>query len=333
MTAPFGAARADDALVVTQETFAVRLQPGTTARLGVTLWKERDAPRRGVKVLALHGLGHTARSFEPLARVMLKDRSGPLRITEVLALDMPGRGGSGLEAGSTLRLGELSLNDYTTALLGVLSALQRAGRAPDALLAHSMGGLVATLAQARLVAAGSDLARGVGVRTVVLLAPVIPLPKAWPVADNGQAALLAGQFVRQDSIAGTVVDIPPAAVRTLFFEDLDGEVAAGAPSAEALVSLGYVASEPFLATAQLVRAPDTAPPSVPAGIFEPRHHTGLALLSAGQDFLLRPEDHRAMYVHLTSDRGGGAFRALDDPEAVHDFYISSPELLGRALRR
>ncbi|HET6345218.1 MAG TPA: hypothetical protein VFH51_09805, partial [Myxococcota bacterium] len=272
------------------------------------------------------------RSFEPLARVMLKERTGALRITEVLALDMPGRGGSALEAGSALRLGELSLDDYVTALLGVLSALQRGGRAPDALLAHSMGGLVATLAQARLVAGGRDLAWAAGVRTVVLLAPVIPLPKPWPIADDGQAALLAAQFVRQDAAAGTVVDIPPLATRTLFFEDLGGQVAAGAPSPEALVALGYLAPEPYLATAQLVRVPDSAAPSVPAGIFEPRHHTGLALLSAGQDFLLRPEDHRAMYVHLTSDRGASAFRALDDPKAVHDFYISSPELLGRALR-
>jgi alpha-beta hydrolase superfamily lysophospholipase len=329
------AARAQDATCGAQQTFQIPLRGGVaTAANTVNVWRRCGSYGWGPTVLAVHGLGHTGQSFALLAEQLLGRGEVARRVSAVVAINMPGRGGSSLAPGSPLALGDLTLADEVSVLLGALARLRGVGLAPHALVAHSMGGLVAALAQDRLVAAGSSLTDAFGLRNVVLVAPVIPLPAGWPLADSGEAARLAAPFARQDPALGMLIDLTPQAILSLFFEDLRGNLTPHAPTSEALVAQGYIAPEAFTAAAQAVRIPDTAPPSVSPGIFHPRHHTPLTLISAGQDFLFTREDHAAAYRYLTNQNGNdnrGGFLTLQDPAAVHDFYISDPALLTNAL--
>src|SRR4030095_2164877 len=84
--------------------------------------------------LAVHGLAHSGSTFELLANDLFK-KTGSDKIDCVLALNFPGRNGSGLP--SNLQFGNLTVEDYTAVLLGVLDQLAKQITI-ESIVGHSM---------------------------------------------------------------------------------------------------------------------------------------------------------------------------------------------------
>ena len=138
-------------------------------------------------LLAVHGLAHTGATFELLANELFK-KTGNDKIDRVLAFNFPGRNGSGLP--SNLLFGNLTVEDYTAVLLGVLDQLAKQIKI-ESILGHSMGGLIVQTAQNSLGFAGTSLQKEYGIQNVYLLAPAIPSPLRWLFAESGAGADLA----------------------------------------------------------------------------------------------------------------------------------------------
>ena len=135
-------------------------------------------------LLAVHGLAHSGATFELLVNDLFK-KTGSDKIDRVLALNFPGRNGSGLS--SNLQFGNLTVEDYTAVLLGVLDQLAKQINI-ESIVGHSMGGLIVQTAQNSLRSAGTSLQKEYGIKNVYLLAPSIPNPLPWLFADSGAAS-------------------------------------------------------------------------------------------------------------------------------------------------
>ena len=68
-------------------------------------------------------------------------------------------------------------------------------------------------------------------------------------------------------------------------------------------------------------------PTVRAGAFGLARGTLLSLIAYEGDLLMRPEEERGVYAHLTGDAAGRAFTLLGGAEAVHDMHAASPAAL------
>ena len=329
------AALADGALPMADAALSfadVALRPGVAVDLHARVYVDegRDPASCGADktAVAVYGFAHTAATWAPLAEAMFDEPSSG--ICRVVAIDLPGHGGSGLPEGA-LAFGDLLLHDYATALLGALDALAAQGVQPRAVVAHSQGTMVVQLAQDRLVAAGSSLRKAYGVQEVALLAPTMPNGLPWAFADNGTAAGLLAGLITGDATRGLYVAIPDFLWPVLFFSDLGGTTVAGAPTAADVASLGYGAYEPLASALQLVGAPPfPGRPAVARGIFAGVQGTQLTVVAFEQDQLVRPAEADALFSHLTADRNGHKFSVVGGPRSVHDMFVSSPgELLAQ----
>jgi pimeloyl-ACP methyl ester carboxylesterase len=144
---------------------------------------ENPSQNDGTKtLLAVHGLAHSGATFELLANEVFK-KTGSDKIDRVLALNFPGRNGSGLP--SNVQFGDLTIEDYTTVLLGVLDQLAKQIKI-ESIVGHSMGGLIVQTAQNSLRSAGTSLQKEYGIENVYLLAPSIPNPLPGYLLTQGQ---------------------------------------------------------------------------------------------------------------------------------------------------
>ncbi|HEX8904299.1 MAG TPA: alpha/beta hydrolase [Longimicrobiaceae bacterium] len=304
---------------------AVPLRPGVAVDLHLKVfvnpaWPPPVCPSENI-ILAVPGFAHTAATWRAYANAVFSTRSQ--QACEVIALDMPGHGGSGLPTGITF--GELVLDDYATALLAVLDALNASGNAPATLIGHSQGGIVIQMAQQRLVAAGSSLRQADGVRAVELLAPVPPAEVPWNFVDSGAAAQVLSAFlVLNDPVLGPHASVPAEYWPPLFFSNLSGQIASGAPTPAQVTANGYNAPAPLYASLQLVGAPPFSRPSISAGIFADGYGTRLGVITFEQDQLIRPAEGQALLAHLAGGSSGQKFSTIAGPEAVHDLLISNP---------
>jgi pimeloyl-ACP methyl ester carboxylesterase len=123
-------------------------------------------------LLAVHGLAHTGATFDLLANELFKN-SGNDKVSRVIALNFPGRNGSGLP--SDVLFGALTVEDYTAVLIGVLDQLAKQIKI-ETIVGHSMGGLIVQTAQNSLRSTGTSLQKEYGIENVYLLAPSIPNP-------------------------------------------------------------------------------------------------------------------------------------------------------------
>ncbi|HEX6370067.1 MAG TPA: alpha/beta hydrolase [Longimicrobium sp.] len=310
----------------------VPLRPGVTVDLHLAVFvNEARQPASCASenvVLAVPGFAHTAATWEPYAGARFADPAQ--HACAVIAVDMPGHGQSGLPEG--ISFGELTLDDYTTVLLAVLGSFEGAPTAPSILVGHSQGGIVIQMAQQRLVAGGSSL-RLAGIREVQLLAPAPPAGLPWSFVDSGAATgLLGALLVLDDPVLGPHASVPPALWPALFFSNLSGQVAPGAPTPAEVAANGYNAPAPLYASLQLVGAPPFAGrPSISAGIFAGRHGTRLSVVNFAQDPLIRPEEGQALMQFLTDGQSARTFTVIEGDFAVHDLYLSDPAALLRPL--
>jgi pimeloyl-ACP methyl ester carboxylesterase len=229
-------------------------------------------------LLAVHGLAHTGATFKPLANEIF-EKTGRDKIDRVLALNFPGRNGSGLP--SNLQFGNLTVEDYTAVLLGVLDQLPKQINV-ESIVGHSMGGLIIQTAQNSLRSTGTSLQKEYGIKNVYLLAPSIPNPLPWSFAGSAEASDNAAKLVSFDPSLGFYLkllssDPDEQATRLgiwldFFFTDSLGQFVARTPFTTAL-ELDYVSDEALIMTLQLLGSnllgsPGFVRPSVNPGIFK-----------------------------------------------------------------
>jgi pimeloyl-ACP methyl ester carboxylesterase len=304
----------------------VSLRPGVTSTMHATVYTTGHHPCWGGTVLAIHGFAHTSQTWRPFADALFTDPFTRLFTCRVVAIDLPGHGRSSLPAG--VAYGDLTLDDYVTGTLASLDALKAQGIRPRSVIGHSMGGLILQMMQERLITQGKTLRSRYGIFSAVGLSPSTPAPLAWTFADSGAAVQVLGPMVAIDELRGATFTIDTNTWIGIFFTNRSGELAAGAPSAEEVDTLGWNVPEGLVAGLHLVGAPPMpSRPVVSAGAFAPSKRTAFTLIHLGEDaFSLESEDF-ALYQHLTGDSSGALFMTVDDPEAVHNVHISNPHLL------
>ncbi|MFZ4403657.1 MAG: alpha/beta hydrolase [Pseudobdellovibrionaceae bacterium] len=284
---------------------------------------------RGKTLLAVHGLGHTAATYENLAKELLEKNKKCDDVTRIVALDLPGHGRSTGPDGQ-IRYGDMGLQDYATALNNSIDRLRRQDLGPNLLLAHSMGGVVTQLAQKQLLEQRKSLAQK-GIREVFLLASSMPLPLAWQFADSGAAAQTAANFIVQDAVLGTYLQVPTPFWLGLFFTNFSQQFVAGTPTPAEVEARKYISTEPFFAGADLLRIPGFNTPQIPAGIFAKKNGSRFTMISAEQDVTVQVSEQKELYKHLTGDNTLKSFNLITGDQAIHDIYITNPAALAPLL--
>jgi pimeloyl-ACP methyl ester carboxylesterase len=298
-----------------------------------------ENPRKngGNKTLfAVHGLAHTGATFRRLANEVFK-KTGSDKIDRVLALNFPGRNGSGLP--SNLQFGNLTVEDYTAVLLGVLDQLPKQINI-ESIVGHSMGGLIVQTAQNSLRSAGTSLQKEYGIKNVYLLAPSIPNPLPWSFADSGVASAIAANLeTLDDPILGDYLQLLSSDraeqaellgiwLSIFFTNSLDMTFTTAFKSK-------YVSNEALIMTLQLLRFPGFVHPSVNPGIFNKRVQKCFRIVAFSEDLEVPGENLLQEYQDLGTFLTGNARSAnvvfIDAPDAVHDMYIVNPREVAKAI--
>lgn len=308
----------------------VGLRPGVEVNLHVHVYVDEDRPCVGQTLVAVHGFAHTSTAWGRLAEAQFAGYAGEVGVVcRVAAVDLPGRGGSSLPTG--ILYGDLVLADFVSALSGALDGLDAAGLHPSVIVAHSQGGLLVQMLQQRLLDSGSSLLLRYQIHRVVLLASVGPAGVPWNFVDSGLAGAILGQLITFDPDLGLVASVPDSLFPFLFFTDLAGNLASGAPTAAEVAAEGLNAPEPLLASLNLLGAPPFAREHIDPGIFAPGMGTRLSVVSLQDDLLIRPEENALLYQLLTGLEPDRDVVVVSGPEAVHDLQLSDPARLLMAL--
>jgi pimeloyl-ACP methyl ester carboxylesterase len=302
----------------------VPLRPGVTADIHFDVY-ETPGSCLGRVVLAVHGVAHSAASWQPFAERLLGQGLAGLAVCKVVAVDLPGRGQSGLPSGG-VRFGSLGLSDYVSVLRASLERLPALGLAPDTLLGHSQGGLLVQLTQKALLAEGGSL-QALGITRAILLASVGPRQVPWEFVDSGTAVPILARYIRVNRTLGLHVSIPDAAWPSVFFSDLAGAVV-GAPAPADVAR--YNARESLVSSLQLVGL-GFRRPSVPAGAFSSARGTELSLIAMENDTIIRPHENTLLYEHLTGQPPGSAVVVVSGATSVHDMHVADPDGLLAAV--
>ena len=306
----------------------VEIRPGVTVDLHARVFVDESRPGASCgpnqTAVAVHGFAHTAATWEDFAEAAFDDQ--PQSLCRIVALDLPGHGGSGLPTGG-FPFYALTLDDYASALIGALGALPEYGIEARTLLAHSQGAMVVQIAQQRLVSQGSSLRQAADVRDVTLMAPAMPAALPWAFVENGTAGLLLTNFlVPADPVLGPHFAIPDALLSVVFFSNLSGLLASGAPSGAEVAARGFNGPEPLLSALQLVgAAPFGQRPAIDAGIFAGGNGSQLTVVAFEQDQVIAVAEASALYTYLVGHPGGGnRLAVVGGSQAVHSMYVSDP---------
>jgi hypothetical protein len=132
-----------------------------------------------------------------------------------------------------------------------------------------------------------------------------------------------------DGPYGQYVYFPPPVARTgPGFTTLSGELAANTPPVEEIA----VGAEPMFCTQQVNANPDfPVRPFAREGAFATNKGTRLMVIAFSQDAFVIPEDEEALYIYLTGNLELPFYRFIDTPQAVHNMYITEPEVVVEAL--
>jgi pimeloyl-ACP methyl ester carboxylesterase len=323
-----GLAQTNDSPNLFRINFLVAVRNGVSVDMGALVVANPNL-KRGSNILILNGTGQTANTFVPLANAILGDQRLGRQVARVVLLNYPGHGNSGLPvtlSGPTVRFGDLTIDDYVTALINSFTTLNNIGLAPDFLIGHSLGAEVMQLAQQRLVTQGTNMRRQFGITGATFLVPDIAGPLPWLFADGGGGAQAAGAFSRQDPVLGGLLDIPAEAYIQLFFTDLQGRPVPGTPTPDEVRRRGLTSLDSLAMAAQLVGLSGPRPP-FQANIFSRRNGTLISIVGLEQNNLyVFPTEHQTVYRFLTGDMTDKMYFPLRGPNTVHNIHIINPEM-------
>ena len=325
----------------------IEFQPGVTIDINVNVYVNENAHNWADhgKIFAVEGMAHTANCWKPFAEELFLRTDPQLEINEFYAIDMPGRGGSGLpqglnSLGNTFLLDQMYIEDYLAVIEGVVSYLNNELNVhPTTIMGHSLGGLEVIMLQNKLINEGTNLRKAFGFKNAVLLAPAVPAPLDWAfVSGTGGSALLA--YVAYIPGRGTMLDLvsPPNcyAWPYIFFTNtccyFAPNMVPGAPSPPEVIAKGYNAMEPGPLCLQIAGMP--IPPGMPypykprveadPNIFKPKHGVQLTIVADEFDKMMFPAEEEVLYKYLTGDKHTKNFFVVlgaKIPVTIHIFQI------------
>lgn len=314
---------------------SIDIRLGSTVDMHAKIYENTSSdcfPSLGNTILAIPGWMETANTWRPLAHSLFKNETkvwnGVLttgNICRIVALDMPGSGGSSLPTGN-LVFGDLTLQDYATSILGSLDRLRTINVRPGIIMGHEQGGLLVQMMQETLLANGTSLRRAYSIRSAVLLASAPPQGSSWRFFDSLDPDTLAG-YVQSDPVNGSYLVMPDNDWIAFFFVGINGLVHPGSPIAEQINDLGYKSSAPLAASLQLANIFPFVRPAVEGGIFQPANGTMLQMVAYENDPIVRPEESLALYAYLTYDNTSARHAVVNRADGVHGLHMADPGLL------
>jgi pimeloyl-ACP methyl ester carboxylesterase len=307
----------------------VEIWPGVEVDLQVTVFVNQGVPCQSPQrsVLAIHGLTHTAASWQPFAEQLFEKHQGPATC-RVVAIDLPGRAGSGVpDVPGAPQYGDMLLDDFVTVLLHAMDRLPALGLRSTSLVAHSQGALLVQMAQQRLLGSGATLRSEHGITRALFLAASPPAGLPWFFASI--AFGFFEPFVLFDPQLGLVIAIPDPVWPFFYFTNLAGTPVSSFPSPAEVAA--YNAIEPTASSAQLIGAFGIPRPLVAPGTFAGPYGTELFMVVGEQDLLINWQENAALYGFLTGDTEQERFVVALGPEAVHGLHISDPAAIVAAL--
>jgi hypothetical protein len=171
-----------------------------------------------------------------------------------------------------------------------------------------------------------------GVFGAVFLVPDIPAPLPWAFVDSGAAGPLVAQFVRQDPVLGSVLDIPAPVWVSLFYSDRAGQIIPNATTPEEAVAKGFISLDSATVGAELIGATGSRPP-INQGIFSLNRGTVTSVIAFEQDGLyVFPDEHRGLYSFITQDQNGRLFFTVNGADTVHNLHVVNPKAILKAIK-
>lgn len=301
----------------------VQIRPTVTAAIHAQVLVNPNHPTGGKTVLFQHGLAHTGNTGKPLAAKLFSTPSTSAKISQVVLIDQPGHGGSSLPVG--MLFGDLGQLDYANTLIESLDELQSNGVNVDAIVAHSMGGLITQVAQNILVSQGTSLHTRFGVDNAIFLSPSPNGNVPWVSADLLLGTVLAIPHIKNSAEKGKYVEVLPLTWQILFCTNLLTLPVAGTPSATTISSEPYISTEPYKATAELLGVPGYPRLPVTAGVFGAAYGTVTRLVTNSQDKFILPIESQNNYRFLTGDMTDARFQIMMSLDSAHDMYLTNPQ--------
>lgn len=314
--------------------FDVAVRTTGTAKIHAGVYKNPQPYRGVLTVLAVHGLTEVGSMYEPLINAIYNDPVMKYVVKRVITIDMIGHGTSGFPTlPSPLKFGDLLIDDNISALLQVVMQLRQAGKGPQVVIGHSMGGLAIQGAQEYLLSQGASFAK-LGVYSAVLMAAVPAYGAQWTQYPTSTTTIFTNH-----PLLGNILYYPAEYCGvTGGFNTLTGALVPGTPSATTCAQNGWMGMEPQNAVYQLVGA--LSPyginrPYARPNAFALRNGTALTVIGFSQDILAPIVDQPGLYTYLTgipSTSPYSLYRAVVADDAVHSMFVSNPTGLLKALR-
>lgn len=330
----------------------LEFQPGVTIDINVNVYVNENAVNWNDhgKIFAVEGMIHTANCWKPFAESLFENGPQGVHINEFFAIDMPGRGGSGLPeglngAGMPFLLDQMYIEDFVHVIAGAISYLNsELDIHPNTIMGHSLGGIEVIVLQDMLVAQESNMRLEFGIKNAILLAPAIPAPLDWAFITGPGSDALAAYATYAPGI-GLVLDVPYYVWPFLFFTNtccyFPPQMVPGAPTPAEVMANGYCSIEAGPLVYQIAgrEIPEGLPypykPRVTAApdIFRPDHGVQLTIIADEFDKMMMPEEEWALYQYLTKDKHGKGFLMAEGEETCHDTHISDPDAIVALLNK
>ena len=323
----------------------IEFQPGVTIDINVNVYVNENATNwaNHGKIFAIEGMAHTANCFKPLAEELFL-YPPQMEINEFYAIDMPGRGGSGLPEGEDFLLEDMYIEDYLMVIQGAIAYLNdELNVFPTTIMGHSLGGLEVILLQQKLIDEGSNLRKMYNIKNAVLLAPGIPAPLDWGYINGGGSGALYAYIDYFTPEYGTVLNMPFYVWPFAFFTNtccyFAPDMVPGAPTPAEVLANGYSSIEPAPLLLQISGSP--IPPGLPypykprseadPNIFKPKYGVQLSIVSDEFDKMMTPDEEMALYEYLTGDNKHKRLFEVTGEETCHDTHISDPHAYAELL--
>jgi pimeloyl-ACP methyl ester carboxylesterase len=315
----------------------IEIEPGVTIDINVDVFVNENAQSwsNTGKVFAIEGMAHTANCWKPLAEQLFSNTDPAMEINEFYAINLPGRGGSGLPQGNGFLFQDMYLEHNLVMYEAVLTYLNEVhGVHPRTIMGHSKGGMEVIMMQNKLIAQGSSLNMKFGIKQAILLAPAIPAPVEWAFLSTGAGQALLEPFAVFNPETGLILDIPFTTWPFLFFTNtccyFPPNLVPGAPTPAQVLANGYNSIEAGPVIFQLGGAVPPPPypfkprPSVNPGIFTAPFGVHLTIIADEFDRMMSPEDETNLYLFLTNDATLANMKTVLGEETCHDTHISDP---------